>query len=77
MDRLIVPSTLLMQERIDLTQDKVRTFEKLIFSFANNQHAFLKIFLATQYMPLSINHWNVLEIFLMMGDFPLSIFYCT
>jgi hypothetical protein len=31
MDRLIVPSTLLMQEKIDLTQDKVTTLEEANF----------------------------------------------
>ncbi len=31
MDRLIVPSTLLMQERIDFIQDKVTTLEEANF----------------------------------------------
>jgi len=33
MDRLIVPSTVLMQERIDLTGNKVTTLEEANFFF--------------------------------------------
>jgi hypothetical protein len=42
MDRLIVPSTLLMQERIDLIQDKVTTLEEVNFFLCKQPTCLLK-----------------------------------
>ncbi len=54
MDRLIVPSTLLMQERIDLIKDKVTTLEEVYFFLCKQPTRLLKNLFSNQiYAPIN------------------------